>query len=117
MRQGPGPRRTGAPGEDVTLEDESLKERGIDPRSLRRPTGFAGLARAVAFLILLAGLTAIYWIPFELLGPIGAAAVVAALTLLGASLASRMHKLRQRLDELEARPAPAPPPQTAPDQK
>ncbi|MBI2078555.1 MAG: hypothetical protein HYT80_09355 [Euryarchaeota archaeon] len=98
----------------MTLEDESLKERGVDPRSLRRPAGVAGLARAIAFLILLAGLSAIYWIPFQFLGPIGAAVVVAALTLLGASLASRLHRLRQRLDELESRAATAPPPPAEP---
>jgi len=108
----------------VTLEAEAFKARGVSAPPAPRPTtGVDRFVRGIALIILFAALSALFWVPFHLLGSIGAAVVLAGVTLLAANLASRVHKLRQRLDLLEARivelpAAPeSPPDEPRPDQK
>lgn len=75
-------------------------------RASRRPTTWDRLARLIALAMLVVILTVVYWVPFQLVGAWGAAAVLAILTLSVVSMASRMWALRRRVEALESRNAP-----------
>jgi hypothetical protein len=93
----------------MSLEAESLKSRAPTFRPTPRPpTAFDRFTRLIALLVLIAALTFVYWVPFQLVGATGAALVLAILTIVGARLASRVYELRKRLDAIEAKITPAP---------
>lgn len=98
----------------MTLEAEGFRQPGVRPHP-RRESGWEFLARGLAAVLLVGLLSAFFWIPFRFVWPVGPAVAMALLTVLVASLASRLHRLRQRLDELERRletpPAGPEPPQ------
>lgn len=87
----------------MSLEEEAMKGGNVGPRrNMKPPTRWDWFVRAIATALLLAILTVVYWIPMELLGGFAAALVLAALTMLGAGVASRLYHLRIRVDALEA---------------
>lgn len=86
----------------MTLEAEAFKQQGIRPPPPRQ-SGWDTLARVLAALILVALLSAFLWIPFQFVWPLGPAVAMALLTLLVANLASRLYRLRKRVEELERR--------------
>ena len=78
-----------------------------NPPARRRPSAFDRIARMIALVALVIILTVIYWIPFGLVNsPFSGPLVLAILTLVTVNMASRMHRLRQRVDELETRLVP-----------
>src|SRR6185503_4683636 len=85
----------------------------------RPPSTWDRAARGAALLLLVVILTAAYWVPFGLVGPIGAAAVCAVLTLGLLSIGFQLRQLRYRVRDLEARSAlatepPSPEPVVSP---
>jgi hypothetical protein len=82
----------------------------MEKPGVRRVTLFDRLARIIALLALVVILTVIYWIPLGLLqSELAVPAVLAILTLVLINMGSRLHSLRQRVEELQAAPEPEPP--------
>jgi hypothetical protein len=99
----PDPREPYEPEAGSTMTEETPA-----PRS-RPPSLFDRIARVVALVALVIIFTVIFWIPLELVrSPFSAPLVLAIVTLAAINLASRLHRLRERVAELEAR---LPPPQ------
>lgn len=74
-----------------------------------RPSAFDRIARTIALLALVVIFTVIFWIPMALVPTdFGGPFVLAVLTLFVVKLASRLYRLRQRIDELEQRLAQPP---------
>jgi hypothetical protein len=87
----------------MSLEADAMKDAPpISVPSRRPPRTFDRLVRVVATLLLFAMLSVVYWIPMQLLGGFAAAIVLAALTMVGAGVASRLYHLRIRVSALEA---------------
>lgn len=105
----------------MSLEEEALRARGPSTPPMPAAVSRRGdpLVRFLALLILVALLSAAFWVPLYFLHPIGAAVVLAGLTIGGAAIASRLRELRRRVDALEAAGRmPEPPPaalETPPD--
>lgn len=79
-------------------------------RPPRAPSAWDRVARWLALFLLIAILTVVYWVPFQLVGVWGAAVAMAMLTIGFVALSSRVWALRKRVVALEERLAP-------PDQK
>lgn len=75
------------------------------PSASRGPSAWDRTARWIALLLLVAISTVVYWVPLQLVGPWGAAFVLALLTIGFVSLSSRLLALRHRVADLEARAA------------
>ena len=103
----------------MSLEDEALRDAPVRAGRAAPARTFDRFVRSVATVLLLGVLTAVYWVPMQLLGGLASAIVLAALTMLGAGLASRLYHLRIRVQALESvlnghdRPSPSPPMQVA----
>ena len=87
----------------MSLEEEALRAGNVGPKPAPRPPRtWDRVVRFIATVLLLGVLSVVYWIPMELLGVFAAAIVLAALTMLGAGVASRLYHLRIRVEALEA---------------
>jgi hypothetical protein len=86
----------------MSLEDEALKGSTVTTRSApQKPRPFDWAVRVIATILLFGVLTVVYWVPMQLLGGFASALVLAALTMVGAAVASRLYHLRIRVETLE----------------